>query len=579
MKKIILVITIILLLTGCNERTLPKEERKLNLVKVFGAIGLVVLVIVTIYFAFFNSNVEKIDENVAVANNNINNTRNISEQEVAIESTKTIEEILASFGGEVKEQVKSDTYYVSKDGTDYTVYLDGEITTGKIVPWNGEETKPKIEQEKNINIYNASELAWVANQVISGEKNFNGVTITLKNNIDLGARKKDDGTWEGTNWNSIVGFLDEIENKANTDKTSEEITSEDENVINENLKRFAGTFDGNGFSIRGMNIENNKSYQGLFGYQSGTISNLTVKFSNVRGGNAVGALVGLNEGKILNCKVESTTVSGIDKIGGIVGVALTNSFVDGCETVNESEICGADYVGGIVGYANNNVTINNSTNRANVRGSKYVGGIAGITFYGTILNNTSCIDVNILGNEYIGGLVGYSDAQIEKSYNTANIKGTKYVGGIVGTNYQTGNINSSYNKGKIEILEDCAGGIAGTNNGSISSCYNIAPIDSSAAEGLKIGGICGQNSSDSFINTSYNIGKIKLKEYAGGIVGADFGTISNCFYEDTCLEKNDENDYIKTEVDMKSNILTNLGENFKQDTENINSGYPILNWQ
>ena len=558
-----------------GKRTLPKEERKLNLVKVFGAIALVILVILTIYLAFFHSDIEILDTTVEVENNNINNIENVLETEKMVESKKTIEEIVSDFGGEIKEQIKPDTYYVSKGGKDYTVYLDGEIISGKIVPWNGEETKPKIEKEENIDIYNANELAWVANQVISGEKNFSGVTITLKNNIDLGARKKDDGTWDGPIWDSIVGFLDEIENNENTEKT----TSEEENVINENLKRFAGTFDGNRFSIRGMNIENNKKYQGLFGYQSGTISNLTVKFSNVRGGNAVGALVGLNEGKILNCKVESTTVSGIDKIGGIVGVALTNSFVDGCETVNESEICGADYVGGIVGYANNNVTINNSTNRANVRGSKYVGGIAGITFYGTILNNTSCIDVNILGNEYVGGLVGYSDAQIEKSYNTANIKGSKYVGGIVGTNYQTGNINSSYNKGKIEILEDCAGGIAGTNNGSISSCYNIAPIDSSAAEGLKIGGICGQNSSDSFINTSYNIGKIKLKEYAGGIVGADFGTISNCFYEDTCLEKNDENDYIKTEVDMKSNILTNLGENFKQDTENINSGYPILSWQ
>lgn len=555
-----------------GKRTLPKEERKLNLVKVFGAIALVILVILTIYFVFFHSDIETLDTTVEVENNNINNIENVLETEKTVESKKTIEEIVSDFGGEIKEQIKPDTYYVSKEGKDYTAYLDGEIISGKIVPWNGEENKPKIEKEENIDIYNSNELAWVANQVISGEKNFSGVTITLKNNIDLGARKKDDGTWEGPIWNSIVGFLDGIEN---TEKTA----SEEENVINENLKRFAGTFDGNGFSIRGMNIENNKKYQGLFGYQSGTISNLTIKFSNVRGGSAVGALVGLNEGKILNCKVENTTVSGIGKIGGIIGVALTNSFVDGCETANESDICGADYVGGIVGYANNNVTINNSINRANVRGSKYVGGIAGITFYGTSLNNMSCIDANISGNEYVGGLVGYSDAQIEKSYNTANIKGTKYVGGIVGTNYQTGNINSSYNKGKIEILEDCAGGIAGTNNGSISNCYNIAEINSNIAEGLKIGGICGQNSSDSFITSSYNIGKIIIKEYAGGIVGADFGNITNCFYKDSCLENNTDTAYVKTEADMKLNILTSLGEGFKEDIENINSGYPILNWQ
>lgn len=561
-----------------GKRTLPKEERKLNLVKVFGAIALIILVIITIYLAFFNSDIETLDTTVEVENKNINinNVKNISEQEVVTESKKTIEEILASFGGEVKEQVKSDTYYVSKDGTDYTVYLDGEIVSGKIVPWNGEETKPKIEKEENIDIYNANELAWVANQVISGEKNFNGVIITLKNNIDLGARKKDDGTWEGPNWNSIVGFLDEMEN---TTKTSNETTIEEENVINENLKRFAGTFDGNGFSIRGMNIANNKKYQGLFGYQSGTISNLTIKFSNVKGESAVGVIVGLNEGKIVNCKVENTTISGIKKVGGIVGVTLSSSSIDNCETVEETVICGEDYIGGIVGYANNNVTIINSINRANLRGSKYVGGVAGITFYGTNLNNISCIDANISGNEYVGGLVGYSDSQIENSYNTSNIKGNKYIGGIVGTNYKTGNINSSYNKGKIEVLEDCAGGITGTNDGTISNCYNVAEINSSLADGLKIGGICGQNSSDSFINSSYNIGKIIIKEYAGGIVGADFGTANNCFYENTCLEENEENVYVKIEIDMKTNILTNLGENFKVDMENINSGYPILSWQ
>ena len=39
------------------------------------------------------------------------------------ETTKTIEEIISEFGGEIKKQVKSDMYYATKDGKDYTVYF------------------------------------------------------------------------------------------------------------------------------------------------------------------------------------------------------------------------------------------------------------------------------------------------------------------------------------------------------------------------------------------------------------------------------------------------------------------------
>ena len=35
----------------------------------------------------------------------------------------------------------------------------------------------------------------------------------------------------------------------------------------------------------------------------------------------------------------------------------------------------------------------------------------------------------------------------------------------------------------------------------------------------------------------------------------------------------------KTEEDMKNNILQNLGEEFAQDINNFNEGYPILGWQ
>ena len=143
-----------------------------------------------------------------------------------------------------------------------------------------------------------------------------------------------------------------------------------------------------------------------------------------------------------------------------------------------------------------------------------------------------------------------------------------------------GNIVNSYNSGNIIGDKDIIGGIAGENNANISNCYNKGQIDSTKADGIRIGGICGQNSSDSYIYTSYNIGLIKVKNSGNGVIGANFGTISNSFYLDTCIEKVPENDeFKKTENDMKTTIITELGESYVQDENNINNGYPILLWQ
>lgn len=570
-----------------GKRTLESNERKLNWGKVIIALMAVILIIVLLYFAIKGIiNLLKNNENDKENSRNQNETT--VSQDYQKEKNKTIEEILAEFGGQIIEQVKNDTYYVSKAGKDYTIYLDGEILNGRIIPWDGNEAKPAIDEAGNINIYSAAELAWVANQVISGEKNFSGVTITLRNNIDLGARENEDGTWDGPDWKPIIGFLDELpsKKKANEDTNLETVADEEVDITNENLKRFDGIFNGNGCKIRGMKIDNNKRYQGLFGYVSGIVSDLTLKYSKVNGGDATGAIVGLNEGRITNCIVENTDITGKEKVGGLVGISMTDSVIENSSVYENCEVIGNTNVGGLIGYVNNNVTIKSCSNGAVVRGKDYVGGIAGIAFYGTSIENSFNFSQKIEGENYVGGLVGYSAAQIEKSHNqiltenTSEIIGKNYVGGIVGLNYTMGDINECFNNVKIIILEDNCGGIAGLNNANISNCYNKGEIDCSKANGLKIGGVCGQNLSDSFIYTSYNIGDINNTDYAGGLVGADFGKISNSFCLDTCLKtQNGDTEYKKTEEELKNAILSNLGNSFKVDSEFTNSGYPILNWQ
>ena len=80
---------------------------------------------------------------------------------------------------------------------------------------------------------------------------------------------------------------------------------------------YSGTFNGNGKTIRGLYINNDSTYQGIFGESTGTIKNLGVIESYVSAKSYVGSIVGRNgKGTVINCynegivKVE-TTVGGV----------------------------------------------------------------------------------------------------------------------------------------------------------------------------------------------------------------------------------------------------------------------------
>ena len=281
-------------------RTDRSSSQKLNWTKVIIAILVIIIAIASVIVLIVNKN--KTGDKINKENQNI--AEEAKKEQNQESEYKTIEQMLEEFGGEIAEQVNTDTYYINKEDKTYTAYVNDEIVEGKIVPWNGEAKEPAVDEAGNINIYTAEELKWIADKVIKGEKNFNGVTITLRQHIDLSGRKNEEGKWEGNQWDSAIGFLDELPKKEETKSENkvEEQPVEDESVdvTNENLKRFAGVFDGNGFCIRGLYINISKRYQGLFGISSGVIQNLTIKNISINGGNGVEAIVEINDGKLVN---------------------------------------------------------------------------------------------------------------------------------------------------------------------------------------------------------------------------------------------------------------------------------------
>jgi len=92
---------------------------------------------------------------------------------------------------------------------------------------------------------------------------------------------------------------------------------------------FSGNFDGNGFKISGLFINNDITPNfatGLFGYvYGGTVKNLGVEV-DITGGYRVGGVVGcVNNGSIENC-YSTVMVSGGNYVGGVVG-QIVNTMV------------------------------------------------------------------------------------------------------------------------------------------------------------------------------------------------------------------------------------------------------------
>ena len=163
------------------------------------------------------------------------------------------------------------------------------------------------------------------------------------------------------------------------------------NYTIENQIFYKGTFDGNGHTISGLNVNGDFQYAGLFGaVKDGTIKNLTVA-GNVSPSNTqhiVGSIVGYaSNAAIENCSNHcSVTGHTTDIVGGIAGFNVDGAKIIDC--YNVGTICSAEFVevgGGIVGH--NAGTISNCYNvgTVSIPNSTSVGEIVGNN-YGTVEN-------------------------------------------------------------------------------------------------------------------------------------------------------------------------------------------------
>lgn len=115
---------------------------------------------------------------------------------------------------------------------------------------------------------------------------------------------------------------------------------------------YAGTFDGGGYKIRGLEIEAQGNPNGLFSAisEGAVVKNLTIEasFTDTSGYSNLGVVAGQNNGTIENC--HSIINNGTSASGHFGGIAATNKgSIIGCSSIIKGSVSGS-YVGGIAGY-------------------------------------------------------------------------------------------------------------------------------------------------------------------------------------------------------------------------------------
>lgn len=169
------------------------------------------------------------------------------------------------------------------------------------------------------------------------------------------------------------------------------------NPIGSETQPYTGTFDGGGYTIRGLCVSKRSYYNG----ESYSESNHAGLF-----------------GKLSGATVKNLTVTG---------------YVDG-----------RFYVGGIAGYADDTTKLLNCRNECIV--------VSGQSTYPYVSDPESVI-------RYVGGIVGYNAGSVTACCNTGTVTGIDSVGGITGGGL--GTVSDCYNVGTVTASGQNAGGIAG----------------------------------------------------------------------------------------------------------------------
>lgn len=205
-------------------------------------------------------------------------------------------------------------------------------------------------------------------------------------------------------------------------------------AIGDGASKFSGLFNGNGYIISNLVINNSNHYsQGIFGFaHNAKIFNVGVENVEVQGGRFVGALVGRCAAEVINCYSTGNVMARGDSVGGLFGVCTSGAVISEC--YSGCNVAGSFAVGGLVGNTEGTSFFHNSFAMGNVTGSNCVGGFAGNACFVDVFSNCYSVS-NVDGKSNVGGLfgiVGNEKTVINKCYSLGKVCGETKVGAFAG---------------------------------------------------------------------------------------------------------------------------------------------------
>lgn len=281
---------------------------------------------------------------------------------------------------------------------------------------------------------------------------------------------------------------------------------------------FSGTFEGNNFTIYGLNADRGF----IASTYNATIRNL----------------------KIRSCSVSNPSTA---IVGGLVSYAA-----DGTEIINSSTDCavtGDWQVGGLAGTIINLSKVENSYALGAITCNSSCGGLIGIATLSTIQN--SYATGSVVANYSAGGLAGVlNGSTLYRTYATGNVTEmvsppttVQTMGGLVGQAGTSGStvssVSQSYATGNIyapngNYIAGLIGQVGGANASNLMTLQNTF-ASGNVTGSWQVGGLLGEAYAMNVIN-SYSSGTISHSGGAGGGLIGQTGantTITNTYWNST----------------------------------------------
>ena len=315
--------------------------------------------------------------------------------------------------------------------------LDFNLTWGI-----GSQNTPELAWVNNLNVdvswYDESKTIYTIgtkkqlyglSSLVESGVNFKDKTINLSANITL--NEGDVDTWKQNEFVGLSGWT----------------------PIGTSETEFAGTFNGNGYSIIGLYVNSEQIGAGLFRSLAvgSTVQNVKLEeaYINTTAGYA-GSIAGVCSGNIVNVHSDATINATSAVVGGLVG----QMHSDGTMNLTQCQFTGTitntkGTVGGIVGFVSKGiVNMTNCLNKGTLKGAvNSIGGLIGRTFRSTTkfamddtavtilgVTMTNCLNTgNILSSVgWTGSIIGRIQ-HIQSGMNMTNVYATEESYKVSGT--------------------------------------------------------------------------------------------------------------------------------------------------